>query len=206
MAWLNKFKKILNPNQKKFESTIELINLIQEKKYIEALALHEKYFDGNNSADLYTKGNILLNLNRHREALDCYLKAIEIKDTYIKAWFRLGQTYFEFGNFEEARSAFIQVSALERKIGENEWNTLATFYYMMSLYMEYLNTKDEEIKEKLPNEIRKLRDIIDVENGVDICPCTDDEFLDYCKGHFQDIVAKFTPNVVVEFRHKKSIN
>lgn len=201
MGLLDKFKKRHNTSPEKLESTTELAKMFLEKKYDEALVLHEKLFDENSEADWYTRGNILSNLNRRKEALDCYLKAIELKDTYIKAWFRLGQRYFEFENFKEARNAFVKVSSLEQKIGENEWNTLATFYYMMSLYMEYLNTKNEEIRKKIPIEIRKLSEIIDTDKNL-----TEDGFLDYCVKNFQTILDKLEPKVVAEFRHPESIN
>ncbi len=199
MGLFDKFKKELSETELTNYGT-KMIGLLQEKKYDEALALHEKY-PRKKEGYWYTKGNILTNLNRPEEALNCYQRAIEIKDTYIKAWFRLGQKYFEFGFFRKARNAFVKTSMLEGKIGEIEWNTLATFYYMMSLYLEYQETNDEEVGNKIPNQIRKLRKVIDLDPNA-----SHDEFLNYCEKNFQTIVDDLEPNVVVEFRHPESKN
>lgn len=210
MGLLDRFKKRGNLSPEKEEASLETLKLIQAKKYDEALVLHEKFFDQDSEADWYSKGNLLTNLNRQKEAIDCYLKAIELKDTYIKAWFRLGQRYFEFQHYTEARNAMVKVSMMEQKIGENEWNTLATFYYMMSLYLEYINTKNEEIKEKIPDQIRKLRKIIanamPTQTKRIVQNATDDYFLEFCEKNFQDILNKLEPNVIFEARHDKSVN
>jgi len=194
MGLLDKFKK----NEEPF---IEFLKLTQAKKFNEALEFHEKNFDKNNEGYWYTRGNLFSNLNRPKDSLECYFKATQLKDTYVKAWFRLGQRLFEFGRFKEAREAFVKASMIEQKTEQNEWNTIATFYYMMALYLEYQNTKDEKIKEKIPNEIRKLREAIEIDKNA-----TDEDFLNYCDKNFQEILDKLEPKVVAEFRHPESIN
>jgi len=126
MGLLDKFKKKSFDNVKD-EDIAKFTILMQGNQFGEALEFHEKNFNKSNEGFWYTRGNILTNLNRREESMKCYLKALEIKDTYIKAWFRLGTRYFEFGHFRKACDAFVKTSTLERKIGENEWNTLSTF-------------------------------------------------------------------------------
>jgi len=201
MGFLDKFKNKNEHSADEEKPYNKILNLMQAKKWTEALALNEKFFDKNSEADWYSRGNLLTNLDRRKEAIDCYQKAIDLKDTYIKAWFRLGQRYFEFGNFKEARDALVQASVLEQKIGENEWNTLTTFYYMMALHFDFLNTKNEKIRENIPNEIRKLRKVIEVDKNI-----SDEKFLVYCSDNFQKIIVKLEPEIVADFRHPESIN
>jgi len=199
MGLLDKFKKNDEPDVK---NTVKLYNLRESGKFEEALEFHEKnYKKEDDEAFWYTRGNLLTALQRLEEAINCYIKAIQIKDTYIKAWFRLGQRFFEFGKYSEAREAFTKTSHLENKIDENEWNTIATFYYMLALHLEFEKTKNEKLKEKIPNEIRKLRSVIDeVKNS------TDEEFLKYCTDNFHKIVNELEPKIVAEIRHPESIN
>jgi len=72
---------------------------------------------------------------------------------------------------------------------------------MMSLYLEYENTQDETIKNKIPNQIRKLRKVIDVESNT-----SDEQFLKFCSENFQNIVDELEPKIVTEFRHPDSKN
>ena len=54
MGLLDRFKKDKQTEQVKNQMYTKLFTLMQTKQYDNALALHEKFFDENHEADLYT--------------------------------------------------------------------------------------------------------------------------------------------------------
>tara|TARA_Y100001936_G_C16005123_1_gene630209 strand:- start:40 stop:642 length:603 start_codon:yes stop_codon:yes gene_type:complete len=189
---------------KKFaEIALEMKKANDEGRFQDELELNEK-LPKTSESYWYNRGNILSYLERTEESIDCYKKAIKIADSYVKAWYRLGQRYFEMGKFDDAIQAFVNTSVLENEGGQNEWNTAATFHYMLCLSHIYLQKppgkRSDELGMKILDQIRKLRPIIDKDNSLD-----ETEFLNYCMENFGEILTKLEPGILFEARTKDSI-
>ena len=189
---------------KKFaEIALEMKKANDEGRFQDELELNEK-LPKTSESYWYNRGNILSYLERTEESIDCYKKAIKIADSYVKAWYRLGQRYFEMGKFDDAIQAFVNTSVLENEGGQNEWNSAATFQYMLCLSHIYLQKppgeRSDELGMKILDQIRKLRPIIDKDNSLD-----ETEFLNYCSENFHEILTKLEPGIVFEARTKDSI-
>ena len=160
----------------------ELEELLRQKNYNKALELQEKYFDNENPKDWYTKGIILENLQKKKQAVACYLKTTQLDNTHAEAWFKLGLSYFSEGDFKGAADAFAKTPISDTSIHHTKWNPVAEFYYMMSLYMQYLDSHDKLLRHKVSREIAKLRPIIEYNED------SEDKFLAFCSKNFKDIV------------------
>ncbi len=189
MGLLDKLKK----TQPKKKYSQEIDELLQQKKYSQALELQDSYFDNENPKDWYTKGMILENLQKTKQALACYTKTIQLDDNYAEAWFKLGLSYFSEGNFKGASEAFAKTPILDKPIHYTKWNPVSEFYYMMSLYMQYLDSHDKLLRHKVSREIAKIRSIIEFNED------SEDKFLAFCSKNFKDIVKNLQPYGPVDF-------
>lgn len=177
----------------KVKNSEELDELLRQKNYNKALELQERFFDKENPNDWYTKGIILENLQKTKHAIECYSKTIQLDDSYSEAWFKLGLFRFNEGDFKRASEAFAKTPILDKPIHYTKWNPVAGFYYMMSLYMQYLDSHDKLLRHKVSREITKLRPIIEFKED------SEDKFLAFCSKNFKDIVKNLQPYGSVDF-------
>ncbi|MBF2066846.1 MAG: tetratricopeptide repeat protein [Calothrix sp. C42_A2020_038] len=66
-----------------------------------------------NSAELYKQANTLYELQRYKDALNTYQKAVEIRDDYAEAWYGKGKVLHELRRYQDALLAYdkaIQIS------------------------------------------------------------------------------------------------
>ena len=54
----------------------------------------------------YNKGNILRELDKHEESIECYDKAIELDPKYDNAWNNKGIAFHKLGKNEEALKCY----------------------------------------------------------------------------------------------------
>ncbi|MBX9691864.1 MAG: tetratricopeptide repeat protein [Cyanobacteria bacterium] len=73
---------------------------------------------GNKADNWVTKGNLLLSMDRLKESLECYKKAVEINPKAATAWERLGQLYSHFKDIENTFQRFERFTALTGKPAE----------------------------------------------------------------------------------------
>ena len=193
MGLFDKLKRS-DPKVKYYE---ELDGLLRQKNYNKALELQEKYFDNENPKDWYTKGIILEKLQKEKQALACYMKTTQLDSTHSEAWFKLGLSHFSEGDFKAASDAFAKTPIIDKPIHYTKWNPVAEFYYMMSLYMQYLDSHDKLLRHKVSREIAKLRPIIEYNED------SEDKFLAFCSKNFKDIVKNLQPYGKVDFTEQE---
>ena len=179
-----------DPKEKYFE---DVSQLFQKNNYEDALSLLDKYFDKENARDWHIKAKILEKLENHKQAIACYSKTIQLDSQYYDAWFKLGLDYFRKGDFKSAADAFSRTSIAENPITTTKWNATAEFYYMMSLYMQYLDSHDRQLRQIISEEITKLRTVIPFNEE------SEDKFLTFCSKNFKDIVKNLQPEGDVDF-------
>jgi tetratricopeptide (TPR) repeat protein len=110
------FESLYSNDEPNIEDVGDMIIKMREGKYKEALKELEKHFDKTKKSDWYNKGNLLRNLKKDKEALECYNEAIFLDTHYIKAWYRKGQTLHENDKFSDAGKCFENVLELEKSI------------------------------------------------------------------------------------------
>lgn len=137
-------------DEKKEKQAISITVLMHQKKYDDALKLLESFFDNHSEADWYTKGNLLNNLGKNEDALDCYDEALFIDTHYVKSWYRKGAILFEHAFFFQAARCFENVIELERNSKEDGWSNAAGFNL---LYCYLLCKKDIESEGKISEEM-----------------------------------------------------
>ncbi len=59
-----------------------------------------------NATDLYKRGNTLYNLNRFKEALEVYDRAINLRPDYAEVWQEKAKTLYELKQYGESQSAY----------------------------------------------------------------------------------------------------
>jgi tetratricopeptide (TPR) repeat protein len=147
------------------KDSINLTKMMLAEEYKEALKLLNSLFDKNDSTNWYNKGNILLNLNKPKEALKCYECALMIDTHYIKAWYRRGYILSQKKNFKGAINCFENVVELEGrmtgKYPNENWYLAGVLNLMLSITAQ-INTINEnkkstkKIKEKTRKEFTPL--------------------------------------------------
>lgn len=188
MGLLDKFKR------KQIDKTDKLSQLIQQQKYDEALTVLEDSFDNTNAKDWYIKAQILDKKQEQKKALKYYIQATRLDDSLYDAWYKIGKTQFESGHFKSAAISFAKTPIIDKPIDYTEWNGIFTFYYMMALYMHYLESHDKEIRQKVSEQIKKLKTRIDFKED------SEEKFLTFCSKNFKDILKILHPNNEVGFR------
>jgi len=191
MGLLDKFKKKDKISPEKEETILEILPFIHAKEYEKALTLYEKIFDQNHAEDWYSRGNLLGNLEKYREASACYLKAIDMDENYIKAWYRLSQIYFAAGKYELARLGFSKVCTVENVAKDFQWYNASLLYIMLCWYNIYQSS--HKGLDQLENLIQVTNKIVDVD-------LVGDKYVQYCLDNFSAILDKLEPKTVAEFR------
>jgi len=191
MGLLDKFKKGNNLSPEKEDVISEIQVLVKVKEYEKALELHKKIFDQDHAEDWYSMGNLLGNLEKYREASACYLKAIDMDENYIKAWYRLSQIYFAAGKYELAKLGFSKVCTVENNAKDFQWYNVSLFYIMLCWYNIYQSSR---------KGLEQLENLIHVTNKIVDVALAGDEYVKYCLDNFTKILDKLEPKTVAEFR------
>jgi len=138
------------------EHTVSLVKLMQEKKYEEALKLHEPVLKEDSAVDWYTKGYLLGNLNKIEAPIECYDKAISLDPRYVKAWYRKGHCLLTLKKFLESVKCFEKVMEIEEeninKGKKEQWTSATVFSLMIAYISEYNRLASEN---KLTSEIKE---------------------------------------------------
>ena len=179
--YMRLFDKLKRTDPKE-KNAKEVEELLQQKNFEEALSVQDIYFDKQSAKDWHTKAIILENLQKTKQALACYSKAVQLDDSYSDAWFKIGLSHFSEGDFKNAADEFAKTTLVDEKTDSGKENLVAKFYYMMSLYMQYLDSHDTVLRHKVSQEISDLRQKIkpDIES--------EEKFLAFCSKNFKDIV------------------
>jgi len=191
MGLLDKFKKENNLSPEKEDVISEIQVLVKVKEYEKALELHEKIFDQDHAEDWYSKGNLLGNLKKYQKASACYLKAIDMDENYIKAWYRLSQIYFAVGKYELARLGFSKVCTVENNAKDFQWNNASLLYIMLCWYNIYESSR---------KGLDQLENLIHVTNKIVDVGLVGSEYVRYCFDNLSEILHKLEPKTVAEFR------
>lgn len=83
------------------EGSKQLLRYSDYKKAEETLTKAIKY-DKNNFEAYYYRGCAKVNAMKYQEAIDDFLKAVELKPDYADAYFNLGRTYYMIHNEDKA--------------------------------------------------------------------------------------------------------
>ena len=217
-------KHLPDSDETKYNKRLNLVMLIFEKKFKEALEVLNSVFEKENESDWYSKGNILLNLEQPDEALECYDEALFIDTHYIKAWYRKGSVLLSMNKYMESAKCFENVIKLEggdktdRKL--TGWGFPAMFCCMIAWIClnNELVSKDQfskEVYEITGNWVNKCHSLLtsslplyedENENGnlkyVNLASPELDQtqFVDYCLANFDTILESIEPQVVTEIR------
>lgn len=147
------------PNDQNIQ--VQLINYyLTHQQVNEALSFLDKAIerDKNNPSFYFAKGGCLDKLGRQDEAVQVYLKAIELKPDYGDAYYNLGVIYVNRGvkQFEKANA----VPTNEQARYEAEKNKADDQFKLAIPYLENAvkyNSKDENIKSQLKNLYYRLK-------------------------------------------------
>ena len=83
------------------EGSKQLLRYSDYEKAEETLTKAIKY-DKNNFEAYYYRGCAKVNAMKYQEAIDDFLKAVELKPDYADAYFNLGRTYYMIHNEDKA--------------------------------------------------------------------------------------------------------
>ena len=83
------------------EGSKQLLRYSDYKKAEETLTKAIKY-DKNNFEAYYYRGCAKVNAMKYQEAIEDFLKAVELKPDYAEAYFNLGRTYYMIHNEDKA--------------------------------------------------------------------------------------------------------
>ena len=167
-------EKYMKSYNKNFDEMLEFTKLkLVNKDFTKALEKLNEIFDENDSTHWYNKGNILLDLNRLKEALNCYDEALFLDTHYVKAWFRKGETLGflnsekikndNFGDLEKLYASlkcFENVMELEKnkktQYPRDSWKCAASFMRMLTLsYIHHWLSKKNTPSESVDLELIK---------------------------------------------------
>ncbi|MDH3611243.1 MAG: tetratricopeptide repeat protein [Nitrosopumilus sp.] len=175
---------------------LKLRQLSKEGKYEEELRLIEKNFSNKHETYWYNRGNCLYSLKRYDDALKSYLKAIEIDNKYIKAYYRLAQLLFIHDQLEDALQYFDQVVRLETEQKLHEWSSPSIFHMTICRNELYQQTKNEELLQLRDKGVKFIRDHTRFDlDGKDI--------FDFFLENYGDFLDALEPNIIVDFRVRK---
>jgi tetratricopeptide (TPR) repeat protein len=131
-----------------YEGYLLLGNILAKKgEYEEALKIYEKIF----TLDLEEKekqlvfsqiycnqGYIYLNLNKLKEAIESFQKALELNPDYFEAYFNLGNAYFQNKKFDLAEKSYQKALKLNKKFP-------LLYFQLGRLYTEW-NKKEKAVE------------------------------------------------------------
>ena len=204
-----RLSKLNDSDKQKVEHATKLHLLMKQERYDEALKFLESVFDKNIAEDWYNKGNLLLNLSRTDEALECYNQATNLDKYYVKAWYRKGNILTYQKKYLESTICYETVIDLEEENNPkgDGWSGAAAFSCMFS----YLSECDKYTLAKQPRPFEIEQKRLFFENKVrqfleanEIIPNFDSEteFIQYCLKNEKEILSKLEPSVAIEFRYK----
>jgi len=215
-------KYLTGSDKSELDKRSNIVILIAKENFKEALEVLESVFDKESESDWYSKGNILLNLGKSEEALECYDEALFLDTHYIKAWYRKGHVLLSMSKYMDSAKCFENVVELEG--GGNTgrrltgWGSPALFYCMIAWICENneLVNKGKSSKEvyettgmwvnKCHSLLTRPLPIYEDDNGnlkyVTLASPESNktQFVDYCVANFQKILDAIEPQVVVELK------
>lgn len=196
--------------------------LMFKKNFKEALKVLESVFDKKSASDWYSKGNILLNLQKSEEALKCYDEALFLDTHYIKAWYHKGHVLLSMNKDMDSAKCFENIVELEG--GGNTgrrltgWGFPALFCCMIawiSANNELVNKgkSSKEVYETTGLWVDKCRSLLtrpqpiyEDDNGnlkyVTLASpeLNETQFVDYCVDNFHKILDAIEPQVLLELK------
>jgi len=123
-------------DEKDHEREMQFGVAFTQKRFQDALNLMEEIHAGGvkDAFYWYNRGNILSNLRKIDEAIDCYNTAIGMNTHYIKAWYRKGTHLYNKGvntnseaDLMRAHRCFVNVM----RLNDEEWRGAAMFQAFM---------------------------------------------------------------------------
>jgi len=204
------------------KTIMRLLTLFNEKNFKKALEVLESFFDKKCEGDWYSKGNILLNLEKTKEALECYDEALFLDTHYIKAWYRKGHVLLSMGKYMDSAKCFENVVELEGggKTGRRltGWGSPALFCCMIAWICanNELASKGKPSKEvyettgmwvgKCHSLLTRPLPIYEDEHGnlkyVTLASpeLNETQFVDYCFANSHKILEAIEPGTLVELK------
>jgi len=194
------------------EHIVSLVKLMTEKKYEEALKLHEPFHKEENPADWYTKGYLLGNLNKIEECIECYDKAISLDPEYVKAWYRKGHYLLKLKKFLESAKCFEKVMDIEEqnvdKGKREQWAGAAVYSLMVAYVSEYnrlVTEKQLTLRIKASTNLWKEKCYnFFMENKLIPESSQDSEFLENSIQNFDNLLNYLEPSLEAEYKVKFS--
>ncbi|MDB9308891.1 tetratricopeptide repeat protein [Aphanizomenon sp. CS-733/32] len=106
-----------------------------------------------NAIELYNQGNTLIQLQRYKEALATYEKAIDIKPDYPQAVYGKGKALFQLKKYQESLIAYDQAIQIQPDYLE-AWTNRGFVLVRLKRYSEAIATVDKALQ--LKNDDPKL--------------------------------------------------
>ena len=194
------------------EHTVSIVKLMQEKKYDEALKLHEPVLKEDSEVDWYTKGYLLGNLNKIEAPIECYDKAISLDSQYVRAWYRKGHCLLKLKKFLESAKCFEKVMEIEEENinkGKKELWAAATVFSLMIAYISEYNRLASE--NKLTLKIKESANLwkekcynFFLENKLIPESAEESTFLENCNQNFDKLLDYLEPSLATEYKTKFS--
>jgi len=111
---INEFNKGVLSESKNNSDMQNIINLINTKKYDEAIIAIDKQIEQQPTAALYFyKGIAYLNSGRYEKCIDAYNKSIELNPNNIYAYLNKADCLADLENYKEAASVIDQALAID---------------------------------------------------------------------------------------------
>lgn len=204
--FLKKFKG------KKPDEPVSVVELMQGKKFEEALKLHESDPNEESVDYWYTKGYLQGNLNKIEAPIECYDKAISLEPNLSKVWYRKGQCLLKIKKSFEASVCFEKVLNIEKeflsKKRQDLWSGPAVFSLMIAYISEYnkLNSENKETKKvkESTDEWTEKCFIFFKENSLIPEDTPESEFVGNSIKNFDEILDYLEPSLAKEYKIKVS--
>ncbi|MBU1644440.1 MAG: hypothetical protein KKA62_03360 [Nanoarchaeota archaeon] len=185
----------------------EVVVLMVGDKFKEALIKLNKVFNKESSSDWYSKGNLLRNLKKNLDALDCYDEALLLDTHYVKCWYRKGWLLKELKEYKKAAQCFSNVIELEKSsLNENSIKVYGdennykyeinvwTFAAIISKALTLMNLKKFDEADMTFTILYRT-----VGHFPPFASIEDKDFISYCVQNWDKILDLLEPRVVAGF-------
>jgi tetratricopeptide (TPR) repeat protein len=215
-------KYLSSSDRDDFDKRSNMVVLFAKNEFKKALEILETVFDKESESDWYSKGNILLNLGKSEEALECYEEALFLDTHYIKAWYRKGHILLSMKKYMNSAKCFENVIELEGGGSTGRSLTGWEFPALFCCMIAWICANNELVTQGKSSEevyattgmwVNKCYSLLtrplpihEDEHGnlkyVTLASpeLNETQFVDYCFANFDKILEAIEPQTVVELR------
>jgi tetratricopeptide (TPR) repeat protein len=139
-----------------------------------------------NAAELYKQANTLYDLQRYKDALSTYKKAVNVRPDYAKAWNGQGRTLYKLNSYKEALTAYDKAIQIEPEYTES-WSGRGFVLDKLQRYQEAIASFDKalELENKSPEVWNAKGEVLSKINQHDEAVKSYDKAIEFQPEYYQ---------------------